>query len=70
MGVRALMATLCLADGPPNLLDISIRFRRPMFWDDRLEIMQRSDTRGRVRNLALVNSAGKTNVEAAVGQLA
>ena len=40
MGVRSLMATLCLNDGPPNEIDIGIRFRRPMFWDETLDVMQ------------------------------
>lgn len=70
MGVRSLMASLCFDDGPPNNLDMSIRFKRPMFWDDRLEIMARRREDGALSNLALVNNAGKVNIEADIAQLA
>ncbi|MEM9354672.1 MAG: hypothetical protein AAGB04_00530 [Pseudomonadota bacterium] len=70
MGVRSLMATLCLNDGPPNTIDISIRFRRPMFWDETLDVMQRRKADGAVSHLALINASGKAAVEAKVEDLA
>ncbi len=69
MGVRSLMATLCLSDGPPNGIDIGIRFRRPMFWDETLDVMQRRAADGAVGHMALVNASGKAAIEAAVAHL-
>lgn len=69
MGVRSLMAVLCLSDGPPNKIDIGIRFRRPMFWDETLAVMQRKASNGSVSHLALVNASGKVAIEAKVAHL-
>ncbi|MGI9424672.1 MAG: hypothetical protein ACR2PA_15865 [Hyphomicrobiaceae bacterium] len=66
MGVRSLMAALCLDDGPPNILDMAIRFRRPMFWDETLDVMKSNGADGQPSRLALVNSAGKVAIEAEV----
>ena len=70
MGVRSLMATLCVSDGPPHETDISIRFRRPMFWDETLDVLERRNDSGQVSRLALVNAAGKIAVEADIALLA
>jgi hypothetical protein len=70
MGVRSLMASLCLRDGPPKTIDIRIRFRRPIFWDETLDVMRCKDNEGKVTHLALVNGAGKIAVEAEITQLA
>lgn len=69
MGVRSLMATLCQHDGPPHKTDIGIRFRRPMFWDETLDVMQRTSADGAISHLVLVNAAGKTAVEAEIALL-
>ena len=69
MGVRSLMAALCLVDGPPNKIDIGIRFRRPMFWDETLDVMQRKSADGSVSHLALINASGKVAIEAEVADL-
>ena len=60
MGIHYYMAHLA-GDGVPSELDLSIRFRRPMFWDDRLRLFRAS---GR---LCLVNDAGRMVSEAWVG---
>jgi acyl dehydratase len=69
MGVRSLMATLCLSDGPPNEIDIGIRFRRPMFWDETLDVMRNRSAQGGVSHLALVNGSGKVAIEAEIAHL-
>lgn len=69
MGVRSLMATLCLSDGPPHETDIAIRFRRPMFWDETLDVMQRMSAGGAVSHLALVKASGKVAIEAEIAHL-
>ena len=69
MGVRSLMATLCVSDGPPHETDIGIRFRRPMFWDETLDVLERRNNSGQVSHLALVNAAGKIAVEADIAHL-
>ena len=69
MGVRSLMATLCLSAGPPNETDIGIRFRRPMFWDETLDVLEKRNDNGQVEHLALVNAAGKVAIEADIAHL-
>ena len=68
MGVRSMMASLCRGDGPPPEIDIAIRFRRPMFWDETLDVMQRKTADGAVSHLALVNASGKVAVEAEIAR--
>ena len=60
MGIHYYMAHL-VGDGVPSELDLSIRFRRPMFWDDRLRLLRAS---GR---LCLVNDADRAVSEARIG---
>ena len=57
MGIHYYIAALSGA-GMPERLDLSIRFLRPMFWDDRLSLQRRN---GRMR---LVNPEGKPVSEA------
>ena len=52
MGIHYYIAALS-GEGMPERLDLSIRFLRPMFWDDRLSLQRRN---GRMR---LVNPEGK-----------
>lgn len=60
MGIHYYMAHLA-GDGVPSELDLSIRFRRPMFWDDRLRLFRASG------HLCLVNDADRTVSEAWIG---
>lgn len=69
MGVRSIMATLCHDGGPPHEIDIGVRFRRPMFWDETLDVMERRDASGQATHLALVNAAGKVAVEAEIARI-
>ena len=69
MGVRSLMASICQSDGPPATVDVAIRFRRPMFWDESLDVMHRTNADGVVTHMALINGAGKIAVEADVAGL-
>ncbi len=57
MGVQLLLAAL--VDGaPPEALDISIWFKRPMFWDDRLTVLAKRQG-GQITDLRLQNDEGK-----------
>ena len=50
MGIHYYMADLARS-GPPERIDLSVRFLRPMFWDDDL-VLQRCGTRMRLINAA------------------
>lgn len=64
MAVHFMMAALC-RPSPPARLRMTVHFRRPMFWDDALEVwgMVRSDT---VIALAVVNAEGRATSDGAV----
>jgi len=53
MGVHYLIAAL-YADGPLEQLDLDIYFRRPIFWDDRFNVVKAADGRA----IALTRSDG------------
>ena len=57
MGIHYYIAALS-GDGIPERLDLSIRFLRPMFWDDRLGLQRRNG------GMRLVNPEGKPVSEA------
>lgn len=63
MGVRHLMAVLCDDAGPPESFDLTVHFRRPMFWDETMRVMATRDGDGGFDALHLVNAEGKVAVE-------
>ena len=64
MAVHFMMAALC-RPSPPDRLRMTAHFRRPMFWDDALEVWgeARAD---RTTALAVVNADGKATSDGAV----
>jgi acyl dehydratase len=65
MAVRLMLAALkerCAADR----LDMSVGFRRPMFWDDTLVLRGRLDPATHTGTMAVTKSDGKTAVTATV----
>jgi acyl dehydratase len=64
MAVHFMMAALC-RPSPPARLRMTVHFRRPMFWDDALEVWGefRAD---RMTALAVVNADGKATSGGAV----
>jgi len=61
------------ADGPPDSLDSTIRFRRPVFWDDALTVTGRraagEDGHTRLRELRARNAHGKIVAECRIDSL-
>ncbi len=68
MGVRHLMAALCDGNGPPEAFELTVHFRRPMFWDETMRIMATRRTGGGYDQLHLVNSDNKIAVEGKLAQ--
>ncbi len=58
MAIRFMMEALS-KDAMPRQLDMQIRFRRPMFWDEKLDIWGRHDDAGKLAYIAVVNPDGK-----------
>jgi acyl dehydratase len=57
MAIRFMMEALS-KEAVPDRLDLQIRFRRPMFWDEKLDIWGRHDD-GKLTHIAIVNQDGK-----------
>lgn len=57
MGVHLLLAAL-VEGKPPDALDISIWFKRPMFWDDHLTVLAKREG-GVITGLRIENDEGK-----------
>jgi len=68
MAVHFMMAALCRPT-PPDTLRMSVRFRRPMFWDERLEVWGREDA-GKVAALSVINPDGKVANDCVVDAVA
>ena len=66
MAVHFMMAALC-RPAPPDRLRMSIRFRRPMFWDEELAVWSR-ETGGAIAALAVINPDGKVANDAVVDE--
>lgn len=58
MAVHFMMAALC-NPSPPNQSKMAVRFRRPMFWDEALEVWGRRNPDGTVAALSVINPEGK-----------
>lgn len=58
MAIRFMMEALS-KEAMPQKLDVQIRFRRPMFWDEKLDIWGRHDDAGKLTHIAIVNQDGK-----------
>ena len=58
MAIRFMMEALS-KEAVPQQLDLQIRFRRPMFWDEKLDIWGRHDSDGKLTHIAIVNQDGK-----------
>lgn len=69
MAVHFMMAALC-DPAPPNQLRMSIRFRRPMFWDEALEVWGRRNPDGTVAALSVINPEGKVANDCVVEHVA
>lgn len=71
MAVHFMMAALC-APLPPDRLRMTVRFRRPMFWDDTLDVWLKaaSDRDDTPTALAIVNGDGKLVNECAIDRIA
>ena len=68
MAVHFMMAALC-RPVPPDQLRMSVRFRRPMFWDELLEVWGREDA-GKVAALSVINPDGKVANDCVVDAVA
>lgn len=66
MAVHFMMAALCRPT-PPNRLRMSIRFRRPMFWDEELAVWGRH-TGEKLAALAVINPDGKVANDAVIDE--
>ncbi len=64
MAVHFMMAALC-RPSPPSRLRMTVQFRRPMFWDDALEVWGRLEADA-VTALAVVNRDGKVTSDGIV----
>ena len=62
-------ALALLLGRPPEALDVEIRFRRPVFWDETLTVEARRDEDGLPSALRLCNGAGKVASTCAVRAL-
>ena len=69
IAVRFMMAALC-EPSPPDRLKIRVRFRRPMFWDEKMELWARRTAGGPIEAMSLMNSEGKLASEAVVEDVA
>jgi len=58
MAIRFMMEALA-RPAPPVRLDATVRFRRPMFWDEALDIRARRDPSGTIAALAVVKEDGR-----------
>lgn len=58
MAIRFMIEALS-KDTMPQQLDLQIRFRRPMFWDEKLDLWGRHDDAGKLTYIAIVNQDGK-----------
>jgi hypothetical protein len=56
-------------DGPVRELEMQVRFRRPMFWDERLEVWGRRGGNGRLKAINVVNADGKPAVTCQVARV-
>ena len=68
MAVHFMMAALC-RPSPPDRLRMSVRFRRPMFWDDALDVWGRNDEDGVPTALAIVNADGKATGDCTIDEI-
>lgn len=68
IAVRFMMAALC-DPTPPDRLKIRIRFRRPMFWDEKMELWARRSAAGPIEAISLINPDGKLASEAVVEEV-
>jgi len=68
MAVRFMMDALC-RPAPPARLDATIRFRRPMFWDEALDIRARRDPESRIAAIAVVKEDGRVANECVVADI-
>jgi acyl dehydratase len=68
MAVHFMMAALC-QPAPPTRLRMTVHFRRPMFWDDALEVWEKKGTEPYF-SLAVVNAEGKVTSDCAVDAIA
>lgn len=66
MAVHFMMATLC-RPAPPSRLRMTVRFRRPMFWDETLEVWKKGTE---PFSLLVVNAEGKAASDCAVDAIA
>ena len=55
---------------PPSRLRMSVRFRRPMFWDEELAVWGRSRADGTIAALALINPDSKVANDCIVDEIA
>ncbi len=58
MAIRFMIEALS-KEAVPQELDLQIRFRRPMFWDEKLDLWGRHDDAGKLAYIAVVNQDGK-----------
>lgn len=56
--VNLLLEALAL-DGPPDRVDVEIRFLRPVFWDESIAVAGERDGDGRLRRLCVTKQDGK-----------
>jgi hypothetical protein len=69
MAVHYMMAALCRPT-PPDELRMSVRFRRPMFWDEELALWGKHQADGTIAALALINPDGKVANDGVVDAVA
>ena len=70
MAVHFMLAAL-RQPGPIERLRMTVRFRRPMFWDDALEVWGRraADTHSPITALAVINAEGKVANDCVVDEI-
>jgi acyl dehydratase len=69
MAVRFMMEALARPT-PPVRLDATIRFRRPMFWDEALDIRARYGVAGHIAALAILKEDGRVANDCVVADIA
>jgi acyl dehydratase len=67
MAIHFMLAALC-RPAPPHRLRMTVRFRRPMFWDDRLEVWGR-EVGGTIAALAVINPEGKVTSDCQIDNI-
>jgi acyl dehydratase len=67
MAIHFMLAALCRPKSPTRLR-MTVRFRRPMFWDDRLEVWARQDG-GAISALAVINAEGKVTSDCRIDEI-